>query len=72
MTRTPSSPPLPDGRDGLTEKERVILYCLNQASVELNGRYVPTIMLYGRVVELIDISETEFQNILRRLMQQPS
>jgi len=59
---------IPDARDGLNKKERVILYCLQQAQQELGGRNVPTIMLYGRVVELIDIDEQEFQRILARLV----
>ncbi len=57
---------IPDVRDGLTRKERVILYCLQQAQHERGGRNVPTIMLYGRVLELIDIGEDEFQRILSR------
>ncbi len=59
---------IPDVRDGLTEKERAVLYCLQQAQQELGGRNVPTIMLYGRVVELVDISEAEFQAILTRFV----
>lgn len=57
---------LPDVRDGLSRKERVVLTCLAQAQQELNGRNVPTVMLYGRVVEHISISEAEFQSILQR------
>ena len=57
---------IPDVRDGLTRKERVVLYCLDQCQKERNGRYVPTVMLYGRVVEHIDMSETELQFILQR------
>ncbi len=57
---------LPDVRDGLNRKERAILYCLNKTQAELGGRNVPTIMLYGRVLELVDISEQEFQSILSR------
>lgn len=59
---------LPDVRDGLTRKERIVLYCLHQAQAELGGRNVPTAMLYGRVVEYIDMSEHELQQILQRLM----
>lgn len=55
-----------DVRDGLTRKERAILYCLRQTQQELNDRNVPTIMLYGRVLELVDISQEEFQTILSR------
>lgn len=59
---------IPDVRDGLNKKERAILYCLQQTQKELGGRNVPTIMLYGRVVELIDISQDEFQTILSRFV----
>ncbi|MDY6918697.1 MAG: hypothetical protein SV765_00620 [Pseudomonadota bacterium] len=60
---------IPDVRDGLTRRERVVLYCLQQAQRELGGRNVPTIMLYGRVVEHIDISVEEMQQLLQRLIQ---
>ena len=59
---------IPDVRDGLTRKERVILYCLQEAQKEFGGRSVPTITLYGRVVELIDVSQDEFQTILSRMV----
>jgi hypothetical protein len=59
---------LPDVRDGLNKTERIILYVLKQTQEELKGRNVPTIMLYGRVCEHIDISEDEFQKILQRLV----
>lgn len=59
---------IPDVRDGLNRKERAILYCLHETQKEMGGRNVPTIMLYGRVVELVDISEAEFQAILNRLV----
>ena len=58
---------LPDVRDGLNRKERIILYCLQKTQAEFNDRNVPTITLYGRVVEMIDISQEEFQTILSRL-----
>lgn len=58
---------LPDVRDGLTRKERIILYTLYEAQQELGGRNVPTAMLYGRVVEKIDMSVEELQSILQRL-----
>lgn len=66
MTDTELLHNLPDVRDGLTRKERVILYCLHELQKERKGRSAPTIMLYGRVVEHIDISEAEFQMILSR------
>jgi hypothetical protein len=58
---------LADVRDGLTRKERLVLFCLNQAQQESGGRNVPTAMLYGRVVEYVNISENELQCILQRL-----
>jgi len=58
---------LPDVRDGLNKKERIILYCLKKTQEEFKGRNVPTITLYGRVVEMIDISQEEFQIILSRM-----
>ena len=57
---------IPDVRDGLTRKERAILYCLHQAQKEFGDRNVPTILLYGRVLEVVDISKDEFQLILSR------
>ncbi|MGD8572711.1 MAG: hypothetical protein PVH98_09625, partial [Gammaproteobacteria bacterium] len=54
--------------DGLTRKERVVLYCIHQIQNERGGRNVPTAMLYGRVVEHIDMSVGELQSILQRLL----
>ena len=59
---------IPDVRDGLTRKERAVLYCLREAQKEMNDRYVPTIMLYGRVIEKADMSQQEFQSILNRMV----
>lgn len=59
---------LPDVRDGLNRKERVVLYCLSETQKELGGRNVPTAMLYGRVLEYIDMSEGELQMILQRFI----
>lgn len=59
---------LPDVRDGLNRNERIVLYCLQKAQEELQGRNVPTLMLYGRVVEHTDLSQEEFQTILTRLV----
>ncbi|MBK9260147.1 MAG: hypothetical protein IPM54_09960 [Polyangiaceae bacterium] len=64
----PSYDRLPDVRDGLTRVERVILYVLRQTEEELGGRNVPTAMLYGRVVEHVNISVDEFQRTLVRLI----
>ena len=64
----PSYDRLPDVRDGLTRVERVILFVLRQTEEELGGRNVPTAMLYGRVVEHVNISVDEFQRTLVRLI----
>ena len=59
---------LPDVRDGLTTKERIILYCIDKIQNELGDRNVPTAMLYGRVLEYVDISIDEMQLILQKLI----
>ena len=58
---------IPDARDGLTRTERIILYVLQETQRELNGRNVPTVMLYGRVVEYVNISEAQLYVYLDRL-----
>ncbi|MBI3188745.1 MAG: hypothetical protein HYZ31_12870 [Gammaproteobacteria bacterium] len=58
---------IPDVRDGLTRKERIVLYCINQLQKERDGRNAPTVMLYGRVLEYVEMSESELQLILQRL-----
>ena len=60
---------LPDVRDGLTRKQRIILYCLHQLQKEREGRHVPSAMLYGRVAEYLDISVDEFETTLAKLTQ---
>jgi hypothetical protein len=59
---------LPDVRDGLTRRERIVLFCLNELQQERDSRDVPTGMLYGSVVEYIDMSVDEMQGILVRLI----
>jgi hypothetical protein len=59
---------LPDVRDGLTRLERITLVELKRAQDERGGRNVPTAMLYGRVVEHINVSVPEFQRVLKRLV----
>ncbi|BES73228.1 hypothetical protein RE428_42460 [Marinobacter nanhaiticus D15-8W] len=58
---------IPDVRDGLTRTERIILHVLNETQKELNGRSVPTVMLYGRVVEYVNLTEAELHVYLDRL-----
>lgn len=57
-----------DVRDGLTRIERVVLFELHKAQQERGGRNVPTAMLYGRVVEHVNISVEELQRTLQRLV----
>ena len=65
---THESENLPDVRDGLERKERIVLHCLHQLQRERDGRNVPTVMLYGRVVEYVNMSEDELQLILQGLI----
>jgi hypothetical protein len=58
---------IPDARDGLTRTERIVLHVLKQAQDELGGRSVPTVMLYGRVVEHVDMTEQELHLLMNRL-----
>lgn len=64
----PDPDDLPDVRDGLTRLERAILVELARAEQELRGRSVPTAMLYGRVVEHVNVSVSEFQRALDRMV----
>jgi hypothetical protein len=68
---TVSLPPgllnLPDVRDGLTRRERVVLHVLHETQKERGGRNVPTVMLWGRVCEYMDISPEELSEMLARL-----
>ena len=57
--KSPVSDIVPDARDGLTRKERVVLYVLQQTERERRGRNVPTAMLWGRVCEYFPISPEE-------------
>lgn len=65
--RTPEDH-LPDVRDGLTRLERVILHELASAQRELHGRNVPSALLYGRVVEHVNVGVPEFMRTLARLV----
>jgi hypothetical protein len=58
---------IPDVRDGLTRVERVVLFVLHEAKREFGDRPVSTALLYGRVVERVDISVAELQRVLQRL-----
>ncbi|MBL8271151.1 hypothetical protein [Steroidobacter sp.] len=58
---------IPDVRDGLTRKERIVLYVLDQTQKERGGHNVPTPMLWGRVCEYFYISPEELSKMLARL-----
>jgi hypothetical protein len=58
---------LPDVRDGLTRKERVVLWALWQLRADRPDGSVPLPMLYGRVLEHVDLSIAELQEIVARL-----
>jgi hypothetical protein len=58
---------LPDVRDGLTRKERVVLVALSRLEEEHRGAGVPLPMLYGRVLEQVDMSQAELVAIVARL-----
>ena len=58
---------LPDARDGLNRLQRIVLWEIHKAQRERGREFVPTAMLYGRVVEHVDISESELQLVLRSL-----
>ena len=58
---------IPDARDGLTRKERVVLWVLSNLQAEEGGRSIPLPMLYGRVVEHVDMSVAELQELVARL-----
>ena len=62
---------LPDIRDGLTYRERIVLQCLYDLQQERGGRNVLTGMLCGSVVERVDMSIDEMQSILVRLVGSP-
>ncbi len=63
----PGSRDLPDVRDGLTRRERIVLKVLHDTQKERGGRNVPTVMLWGRVCEYVDISPEELSLMLARL-----
>ena len=70
MDRSPTSrwhEMLPDVRDGLTRRERIVLHVLHEAQKERRDLNVPTPMLWGRVCEHFYISPDELSAMLARL-----
>jgi hypothetical protein len=68
MEREGAEDRIPDVRDGLTRVERIVLVVLAETQREMGGRNVPMAMLYGRVLERVDLSRGELMDIVRRLM----
>ena len=64
---TPPNDMIPDVRDGLTRKERLVLYVLHETQKERGDRNVPTAMLWGRVCEHLYMSPEELSEILAKL-----
>ena len=59
---------LPDVQDGLTHRERIVPWRLNELRKEYGDRHIPTALLYGSVVEHVDVSVEEMRSILVRLI----
>jgi hypothetical protein len=57
---------IPDVRDGLTQLERTILHVLYEARKEYGDRMIPMPLLYGRIVEKLDVSWEDFIRVLER------
>jgi hypothetical protein len=70
--RLPELCDLPDARDGLTRKERVVLWVLHRTQAERNGRSVRAAQLYGRVLEHVDMSIPELMQMVERLSGRPT
>ena len=58
---------IPDVRDGLTRVQRIVLYELHKAQKETRREFVPSIMLWGRVIEHVSISQDELTEELNSL-----
>ena len=58
---------IPDVRDGLTRKERIVIWTLHECQKERPGRNIASATHYGRVVEHVNMSVQEFQAIVARL-----
>jgi hypothetical protein len=67
MSATTPPDAIADVRDGLNQRERVVLYVLHQAQKERGDCNVPTAMLWGRVCEHFYISPEELSAMLARL-----
>ena len=58
---------IPDVRDGLTRRERIVLCVLREIQQERGDRNIPTALVWGRVCEHVYISPEELSSMLARL-----
>ena len=58
---------IPDVRDGLTRRERIVLCVLREIQQERGDRNIPTALVWGRVCEHVYISPEELSLMLARL-----
>ena len=58
---------VPDLRDGLTRRERIVLQVLHEVQKERGERNVPTALVWGRVCEHFYISPEELSALLAQL-----
>jgi len=58
---------IPDVREGLTRKERIVLKVLSEVQNERGDHNVPTALLWGRVCEYFYIAPEELSEMLARL-----
>jgi hypothetical protein len=63
----PGHEDIPDVRDGLNWRERIVLRVLHETQKERGDRNVSTVMLWGRVCEHFYISPEELSATLARL-----
>ena len=59
---------LPDVRDGLTHRDRIVPWCLYELQQQYGDRQIPTSMLYGRVVEHANMSVEDMKSIMVRFV----
>ncbi len=59
---------LPDVRDGLSHRERIVLWCLFELRKERGDRRIAAGLLYGSGVEHVNMSIEERSSILGRFV----
>ena len=59
---------LPDVRDGLTHRERIVLWCLHDLQKEHGDGQIPTGMLYRSVFENVNMTVGDMKSILVRFV----